>query len=142
MDKYVEANKASTETIDALKIERKKANKSCKTQMDGYDATLEWLRRIDNYTGGLHVQNGENVVIGNSGDDLLDALRLLFPVSGGDKDGVCKAGSPGNAQGTDVLPSEVSYCFCSVEDVKNLLKNNALDRGYENRLVGVIEGLR
>ena len=140
------ANAEGWKTVQALEAERTKAKKSCETRLAGYDATLAELKRISELQGGTHEQGGEVSVTGGSGDDLLDALNGMFPdlrgTDGSGPNGVCKTGSSGDPEGSAVLPGSVSYCFCSVEDVKNLLKDWVLTGAREKDLVNIIEGLR
>jgi len=151
LDTALTANDEGVETIKQLKAERTRATRSCETRLAGYDATLEELMRINELHGGNHAEGNETVVDGNpvifSGDALLDMLNGMFPdlrgAEGGNKNGICQAGGSGNAKGAEVLSGSVpQYCFCSEQDVKNLLKNQVLRSGRESALVTIIEGLK
>lgn len=134
-----DANAESTKTIAALTSERAASEKTCEARLRGYDATLAELQRIDGLKGGTD-GHGDGNHIDSGGDPLLDALNGMYPAGG--QDGVCQTDNPRDSGGSGVLPGSVRYCFCGEQDVKNLLKNNALARGDRENLAAILEGLR
>ena len=136
------ANGESTKTIAALTIERDKNAETCESRLAGYNATLTELQRIDGLQGGndAHRETMSENSGPINGDPLLTALNRMYPAGG--QDGVCQTGNPGSAGGSAILPGSVRYCFCSDDDVRNFLKNQALMAGRESELVSIFDGLR
>ena len=138
------ANDESQKTIAALRVERTKASDTCEAQLEGYDATLAELKRIDELTGGYvnvsEISSSVTNTLG-SGNVLLDAVNSMYPAPGG-QSGVCQASGSPDSGGPNVLSSQVRYCFCSEQDVRNLLKNNALDRGDRKNFITILDGQR
>jgi hypothetical protein len=155
-----DANLSSQATITSLLAERDKAGQTCQSRLSAKDDLIHRLQDIDalpsNSTpntqnptlisGGPHDAknqgNNQTVVADrHSGNPLLDALNGMYPAPGGQA-GVCQATGAADPSGASVLSGQVLYCFCSEQDVKDLLKNRELDKSDSKDLRTILDGLR
>ncbi len=150
LDSVRKANADNLVTIMSLTTERDKAARTCEDNLQGYSATLAYLKQIDatpSANDKTPEASNENPIPNSSfridsDDPLLNALNSMFLPQAGDGRAVCKAARSNSAAGSAALPGPVLYCFCSDNDVRNLLKNQALD---DNRMRGLerdLDGLR
>ncbi len=154
-----DANLSSQATITSLLAERDKAGQTCQSRLSAKDELIHKLQDIDalpsnstpntqNSTlisGGPHDaenQGNNQTAVGDhrSGNPLLDALNGMYPAPGG-QDGVCQAAGAADSSGAAILPGQV-LCFCSEQDIKNLLKNRELDKSDSKDLRTILDGLR
>lgn len=155
----VEVNAVTNATIQSMRAERESAERSCSARMKAKDRLYAQLQAIDGLTsrpstshnGGPNAKpNAQNVAEQPDsqrvhGDTLLGALNGLYPADS-DQGGICQAGDPGGSGAAPVLSGSILYCFCSDRDVKNLLKNQALQdargKDIESILLNLHEALR
>lgn len=142
----IAANVDGQKTINELKKERERAGKSCAKQIAEKNKLIDELRKIDETRGGNNgTRTSGNGMAGSdsysSGNALLDLLNGMLPAEGGGQDGVCKAGDPGVARGTEMVSRDVLYCLDEV-NAKNLAKDWALCKAWALDGVNVIEGMR
>lgn len=153
----VEASETTNATVQAMLDERDVSSKLCTARLAAKDALFIRLQEIDR----LSSRPTNSTTGGNDGDantdaenlakrpdldpahtnTLLGVLNRVYPAHGG-QDRICAARSAGDAGGTSVLPGAVLYCFCSDDDVKNWLKNQAVRDAHDSDVKNIILNLQ
>ncbi len=144
------ANADNLVTIMSLTTERDKAARTCEDNLQGYSATLAYLKQIDATPSANdkttevtnEIRNPKSEIGNASPDPLLNALNGMSLPQANDGHSVCQAARSGSAAGSAALPGQVLYCFCSDDDVRNLLKNQALDDNRMRVLERDLDSLR
>lgn len=150
-ESIIKANKSSKEANDLLLQERDKVSRTTDARLSSCMQKVYALQQIDQITGGNDAKQrggpaGNKVDTANSarsGDGLLDSLNRMYSSStDSNGNGVCQAVDTGDTASAELLPRSLRYCFCSDEDVRNMLKNRVLD--YSDRVdrITIQDGLR
>jgi hypothetical protein len=139
-----DANATNKTTIDALTAERDKAGQTCQSRLNAKEDLIHKLQDIDAMSSAqsLTFNNGGPHEIGTTfSDPLLTALNSMYPAPDS-KNGICQTAGTADSSGAAVLPGQVRYCFCSEQDIKNLLKNHELDKSDSRDLRSILNGMR
>lgn len=152
-----DANKTNQETIEKLEKDVAQADDLCTARMKINSRKAKRFRQIDEtkpyvpeIKGGKEDESVSSIAV--YGDALFDELGGMFNDSAaGGKDGIHKTAGSETSGKTAVLSCQMAgsgyteavrlYCLDSAA-VKNLLKNRELDKGYQEEMKTILEGIR
>ncbi len=137
-----DANRTNDAAIKDLIAEREQSGRTCESRLSAKDDLIRRMQSIDalaSNKGGKHETNNNRSV--DLGGTLLGALNGMYPAVHS-QDGVCPAAGLADAGGAGLVSRKIYYCFCSDDDVRNLLKNYELEKGDRADLRTILDSLR